>query len=161
MNEFSLKIKSLNGNFTTQRKAKFEQAVKLVTQFFKSEEFRVWFIEQATAKKFKQLTQRQTTLTPAELYMMTQVHIELDYWIKKKPWWKRFTSVMGWTVDDDITTYADVYDGMSLAGLTAHLAHEISHLMGYSHSVEWVPARDYSVSYLIGNWFEAKVRSVK
>lgn len=160
MKEFSLTVLSLNGNFNQARKQKFDQAIKITTQLLKSDEFRVWFIDQASKKLFKQLPISQQTLTPVELYELSQRHVEFHYWIQRKPWYKRFTKVMGWTVDDDITTYQDIYDGMSLAGLISHLAHEILHLLNYSHSFEWVPARDKSIPYAAGNWIEAKAKAL-
>lgn len=160
MKEFSLTVLSLNGNFTPARKQKFDQTIKIVTQLLKSDEFREWFIDQATKKLFKQLPISQQTLTPVELYELSQRHVEFHYWIQKKPWWKRFTKTMGWTIDDDITTYQDIYDGMSLAGLIGHIGHESAHLLGFSHSFEWVPIRDSSAPYKIGNWLEAKAKSI-
>jgi hypothetical protein len=157
---FKITVKTLGGSTTESRRQKFYQAVGLCEKVLKSQGFADWFTLQAEKKKFSQLTQHQQSLGEYKLFLQTQKEVKFDYYIQYKPWYKRFTSVIGWTVGDDIVTYADQFDGMSMAGLASHLAHESMHLLGFTHSVRWTKERDDSAPYAIGNYVEEEVRKM-
>lgn len=157
---FKINIKTLGGSVTASRKAKFQTAILQCEKIIQSSEFRDWFIKQVEQKKFTQMTEGQRKMIPFDLYQFTQKPVSFDYYIQRKPWWKRFSSVIGYAQGDDIVTYSDHFDGMSMAGLISHIAHEILHLQGFKHSVEWNKERDYSVPYSAGNYIEHLARKM-
>lgn len=157
---FKITVKTLGGSVTAQRKAKFETARLLAENIVNSEEFKAWFVKQLEDKKFTQLSDEQRKAIPFDLLQKLLREAKLDYYIQRKPWWKRFTSVIGWSIGDDIVTYADHFDGMSIPGLAAHLVHEVSHFLGFSHSFDYMPARDFSIPYSIGTKAEQMAREM-
>jgi len=143
----------LDGYVTADRANKLGMALEIAEHQLNSPEFKEWFL----AQKFTQLGE-MTGKTQAEMYDRLMQPVMFNYHLKKKSFWKRFTSVIGWHSDDrntkgdDIYTYIDRYDFMSVSDLASHLAHELSHSLGFDHAFNWSAERDFSAPYQIGNY---------
>lgn len=153
---FKINVTKFGGNLNLERKAKFAEAVQIAEKWINSAEFSRWFLEKAEKKQFKQLTLEQQKLIPHDLLQLALKPATFEYYVQKKPWYKRFTSVMGWSTGNAIYTYTDIFDGMSIIGLAAHLAHESMHDLGFTHSVGYSHERDFSVPYMVGSWIESQ-----
>lgn len=78
--------------------------------------------------------------------------------IVPRPWYKRFSSVVGFTIDDVIATYKPRYDAMTIPERAGHLAHELMHVIGFSHSFKDSPERARSLPYQVGDYVEVAVK---
>lgn len=164
-NKFAFQFMNLYGIDKNKRAEKLSIAAHQATEAINSDEFELWFLSTV----FTQLTDEQKKLTNSELLNIMRTPVVCDYSVVPKPWYKRFTSVIGWTVFTkrflfsigwkqvpQVTTYADHFDSMSISGLAGHLAHEIAfHGNGASHDYKWSKARDLSLPYACGNWIES------
>lgn len=159
--EFKLDPLVVQGLNTQARKDKFLRAIVLLEQAVNSQESIDWFMSQ----KFRQLGS-YSHLSNAEMMKKILVPVQFNYSVIHRSWWKRWSSVIGYTLDNlktkgpDIFTYGDSYDGMSVAGLASHLGHELLHSLGFTHSYDWNKDRDYSVPYFYGNYIEQLVREL-
>lgn len=151
---FKIQVGKIGGNVTPNRMAKFNMALDKAHALMNSDAFRVWFYGKCNNQEFTQLYASQKEQTVESLFLDMMDVAVFDYYIQNKPWYKRFSKVIGWSTGTSIFTYSDKFDGMSLAGLTGHLVHEATHDLGFSHSVEWSHARDKSIPYQVGNWIE-------
>lgn len=144
-------LKGLEQEF---RAVKFLKAVKAVEAVVNSEEFKEWFI----AHPFTQLGENKFKTREALLDQLLQT-VEFVYAVKPRPWYKRYSSVIGYTIGNEITTYRNAYDNMSLPEFCGHLAHELTHCptINFSHSVNYTKERDNSLPYAIGNYVERAV----
>lgn len=163
MPEFKIDPLIVQGLTTNARRDKFFMAVVDIDRIMNDPETKAWFIQQ----KFKQLGDL-SHLNNEELWLRTQRTVQFNYSVIHRSWWKRWSSVIGYTLDNfktkgpDIFTYGDSYDSMSIAGLTGHIAHELLHQpLGFSHSYEWNKDRDNSVPYLYGNYIENESRKIR
>lgn len=150
---YPLVLKGLEQEF---RAVKFLKALKLSEEIINSEEFKQWFLSQ----KFTQLGDLKFKENDALLEQLL-VTVEFTYSVRSKPWYKRYSSVIGYTVGNEITTYKDVYDRMSVAELCSHLTHEITHCdpINFSHSVNYSKERDLRLPYQIGDYVEKAARA--
>lgn len=160
----------LSGLDKNKRSEKFSMAVNYSEKCLNGDEFKAWFL----AQKFKQLGEFELK-TNEELLAILLRPVYCDYYVVARPWYKRFSSVIGWTnmfkrvigalgkqTVAQVSTYSDQFDAMSVSGLAGHLAHEIgAHGNGFSHSFNWVKDRDSSLPYLVGNFVEAWVSKNK
>lgn len=151
-----LKPLKLSG-FTTDRKQKLVAAIQDIEAIINGAEFIDWFMVQ----KFTQLEGELAKMSQADLLAKLLREIEFNYMLQSRSWWKRFSKVIGWFLDDrntkglDIYTYYDSFDGMSISGLAGHITHEVvCHGSGFSHSYEWNNYRDFSLPYAVGNKIE-------
>lgn len=144
------------------RKAKFLAAIKAIETVVNDPETKEWFLKQ----DFKQKGEL-SHLSNEELFQKCMRVVQFNYSVINRSWWKRWSSVIGYTLDNfktkgpDIFTYKDSYDGFSVSGLSGHLLHEISHLLGFSHTYEWTKDRDYSIPYAFGNYVESRVYELR
>mgnify|MGYP003423166035 CR=1 FL=1 len=164
-NIFAFQFMNLYGIDKNKRAEKLSIAAHQATTAINSDEFELWFLSTV----FTQLTDEQKKLTNSELLNIMRTPVVCDYSVVPKPWYKRWTSVIGWTVFTkrflfsigwrsipQVTTYSDHFDSMSIAGLSGHLSHELAfHGNGASHSYEWSKQRDLSLPYQCGNWIES------
>lgn len=90
---------------------------------------------------------------PAILEIMLK-DIRVQYQVVPRPWFKRWSSVIGYTQNGVITTYIPSFDAMSVPELAGHLWHEILHLKGFGHTFDPVPGREGSIPYACGYWVE-------
>lgn len=165
MNKFAFQFMNLYGIDKNKRAEKLSMAAHQATLAINSEEFENWFLSTV----FTQLGEDHKNKTNTELLEIIRQPVFLNYYVVPRPWYKRYSSVIGWTIIKDyflspvgqngvgmISTYSDQFDNMSTAGLASHLAHEASHCPPYkfSHSYEWSKSRDLSVPYQIGFFIE-------
>ena len=68
--------------------------------------------------------------------------------------------MIGWTIGDEINTYRDSYDRMSLPELAGHVSHELCHVLDFSHEVKYSKDRDFSIPYQVGFWCENKAKEL-
>lgn len=149
------KVNVLNfyGPWNEERSSKFLRAAMIIELAMDSREFADKFL----SKKFTQLPKEFAGKSNEELYSIVMSTSPFNYHLKRKSFFKRFTSAIGWTQDDhstqglDIHTYVDRYDDMSVKDLAGHIAHEMTHLKGMSHSFKWTSERDNSVPYVVGD----------
>lgn len=156
---FKFEFQNLYG-VTKGRAEKFSIALNLAEKCVNSDEFKNRFISTA----FTQLGEHKDK-TNQELLNILRQAIFLNYAIVPRPWYKRYSSVVGWTMIKEkfmsplgysgmgsITTYEDEFDRMSIAELASHLAHEGSHCppARFEHYFNWSKARDLSLPYAIG-----------
>lgn len=80
--------------------------------------------------------------------------------IVPRPWYKRLSSVVGYTIKDSIFTYEPRYKSMSIPEKAGHLAHELMHIIGFSHSVQDCPERARSLPYQVGDYVEIAVKLI-
>lgn len=146
-----------------KRAEKFSIAVNLCEKIINSDEFENWFL----SNSFTQLGEF-SKFTNQELLEKLRVEINFEYYVTPRPWYKRYSSVVGWTEFYNkfifslgwkripiVTTYSDQFDGMSVSGLCGHLAHEVvAHGIGLTHEFKWSKQRDMSAPYKIGNYVE-------
>lgn len=78
--------------------------------------------------------------------------------IVPRPWYKRMSSVVGYTVGDAICTYEPRYKAMSVPERAGHLAHELMHVLGFTHSFKDSPERAGSFPYQVGDYVEVAVK---
>lgn len=162
---FAFNFMNLYGIDKGKRAEKLSIATHLATEAINSEEFENWFLK----KEFTQLSEEHVNLSNAQLLEILRTPVVCDYSVVSKPWYKRWTSVIGWTVFTkrflftigwkqvpQVTTYSDQFDSMSISGLSGHLIHELAaHGNGFSHSYKWSMQRDMSLPYEVGNWVES------
>ncbi len=164
-NKFAFQFMNLYGIDRNKRAEKLSIAAHQATNAINSEEFELWFLSTV----FTQLTDEQKKLTNSELLNIIRQPVFLNYYVVPRPWYKRYSSVIGWTIIKDyflspvgqqgvgmVTTYSNQFDGMSVAGLASHITHEAMHCPPYkfSHEYNWSKARDLSLPYQIGFFVE-------
>jgi hypothetical protein len=146
---FHLYPVTLNGLEKEFRAVKFLRSVKLIEQIVNGPEFKEWFLKQ----KFTQLSDLKFKDNEALLDQLL-VTVKFTYSVRQRPWYKRYSSVIGYTIGSDIVTYKDTYDRMSVADFCSHLTHELTHCdpINFSHSVKYSKERELSLPYAIGDY---------
>lgn len=163
---FKLEFQSLKGLDKNKRAEKFSIAVNLAERCVNSSEFENIFL----SSEFTQKGER-SKLTNQELLYLCRQTVFLNYYVVPRPFWKRWSSVIGWTVIKEtffgptgltgigsISTYEDKFDQMSVAELASHITHEAVHCppARFEHYFNWSKERDMSLPYRIGaivfNW---------
>lgn len=146
-------LKKIDGYVTDERVSKISKALELAEDTVNSKEFKDWFY----AQTFTQLGEMAKFDKTQRLDMLLRP-VSFNYHLMKKSFWKRFTSVIGWHTDDpctpgdDIYTYIDAFDRMTVTDLAGHLAHELTHSLGFEHSFNNTPDRKFSVPYMVGDY---------
>jgi hypothetical protein len=87
--------------------------------------------------------------------------IDLHLRMKPIPFYKPFTSVIGYTYPgiNYIVTYRGKFEACELHDLAAHYAHEWIHKLGFGH--EDKKTWDFSVPYLVGDIVEKLGKQMK
>ena len=163
---FKFEFMNLDGISLYKRSVKFSIAMNKAEKCLNSPEFSEFFLN----KDFTQLGEFSGR-DKKDLLNLLLRPVYCDYYVIPRPWYKRFSSVIGWTAFTkkflfsigwksiaQVSTYVDQFDAMSVAGLAGHLVHEIAcHGNGFSHSYKWVKERDDSIPYSVGNYVESWV----
>ena len=153
-----INILSLHG-IKEKRAEKLYNAIRHAEEIINnSSHFQGWFLKQ----KFTQLGAMKGK-TNEEMLELIRREVRVHYSVVYRSWWKRmFSSVVGYTKKitktpgEDVFTYADSFDAMSLFGLVDHITHEVvCHCNGFTHEYNWSKERDFSVPYLVGKTVEA------
>lgn len=129
------------------------EAVQIAETILNSVDFKGWFLN----AKFTELANFAGS-TNAHLYMKFFVNNEHRFsWVLiKRPWYKRFSSAIGVAgFDGEVHTYLQVYEKMSVAERAGHIAHEIMHIIGFTHSFKKSESRDKSLPYRVGDYVTA------
>lgn len=151
------------------RNKRFLTAIKRVEDLINNQDFATWFLD----TPFTEIEDVSSLTKPQQLLKLRSL-TPFDYAVVPRPWYKRFSSVVGWTdfikeligpIGNKsipyVSTYTDTFDGMTDAELAGHLAHEIvCHGNGFTHSVNPSPSRDNSVPYKVGNYVIAKIQKL-
>ena len=123
--------------------------------------------------KFTQLGDYEG-LSNEDMLLRLRRETPFEYAIVPRPWYKRYSSVVGWTdfiksyvvplakkqSIPYVSTYSDSFNSMSDAELTAHLVHEVAcHGNGFSHSFKYNDERNQSVPYAVGSFVESFMKA--
>jgi hypothetical protein len=131
------------------------EVIALTEQVLNSVDFKgfIW------RTKFTELGDLQNC-TGQELYNKFFLNDEYRFsWkIVPRPWYKRMSSVVGYTIGSDIATYEPRYKAMTVPERAGHLAHELMHVIGFSHSFKDSPERAKSFPYQVGDYVETAVK---
>lgn len=133
------------------------ESYQLMMRAFQDVRFYNWFLK----ADFTELGDRN--IPNAKLwdkYFADTSEYPFKWYIVKRPWYKRFSSVIGQTTGSTVTTYTQIFDNMTPADRAGHLAHELMHVAGFSHSFNSSITRDNSLPYQVGNFIEGLVKSL-
>lgn len=122
------------------------QAAQLAESVMNSADFRGWFLK----AKFSELGKFSNSLN-SHLYMKFFVNNEYRFSLSlvKKPWIKFFDSSPGPESEaGEIQVYENVFAKMTPAERAGLIAHEITHIMGFTHSKK-SPDRDKSLPHQV------------
>lgn len=133
------------------------KAVSAAESVINSVDFKGWFLR----AKFSEMGKLENC-SANDLYMKFFVDDEYRFtWVLiDRPWYKRFSSTIGMTDIENktISTYKQVFDKMDISERAAHFAHEMMHVIGFTHSFKKSDSRDKSLPYQVGNYVEAAVK---
>ena len=125
------------------------KAVSLAEAILNSVDFKGWFLR----TKFTELANFEDS-SNHHLYMKFFVNNEhrFSWVIETRPWYKRFSSAIGMSSGDKVMTYAQQFEKMSVPERAGHIAHELMHVIGFTHSFKPSPSRDKSLPYQVGEY---------
>lgn len=131
------------------------QAIRMAEMVLNSPEFKTWFI----GASFTELDSRanQTGLELFDKYFKNN-EPRFGWYVVNRPWYKRFTTAIGWTDGHIVSTYTQCYNIMTLPERAGHIAHELMHVLGFSHSFKASPVRARSLPYQVGDYVELAVK---
>lgn len=80
---------------------------------------------------------------------------------KRRPWFSLHPAIgFGRPLQKEIYTYTWWFDGIKDYEYAGHIAHEWSHKVGFDHSFNPTPTRDFSVPYAFGNIIEDLAKKI-
>lgn len=129
------------------------EAVQIAETVLNSVDFKGWFLR----TKFTELADFEDS-SNNHLYMKFFVNNEhrFSWKIVSRPWYKRFSPAIGMAgPDKEVHTYAPCFQEMSVAERAGHIAHEVMHIIGFTHSFKKSPSRDKSLPYQVGEYVRA------
>lgn len=129
---------------------RFSDVLAGIEKCVNTPEFMQWFMMES----FTELQLEHRRLTKQQLLETVRKEVAIEYYVVKKKWYQRFSSVIGFTDDNVISTYSDFYFSMSDAELAGHIFHETLHAAGHSHSFNPSASREASLPYKCGYWVE-------
>jgi hypothetical protein len=116
------------------------------------------FLHWFEAQEFTQLPDVYRRLTIHELALTLEQKSFFTYRVITRPWYKRYSAVIGYTQNGVIHTYSNSFDAMSDAELSGHIVHEWTHFIGHSHSMKVDSVALRSAPYMIGEYVENALR---
>lgn len=128
--------------------SRFSNVISTVERAVNSPEFTAWFLD----AKFTEIPAEYQGFSSVRLLKSILKEVGIEYYVIKKKWYQRFSSVIGFTESNVISTYSDFYFSMSDAELGGHIFHETLHVAGHSHSFNPSNSRNQSLPYQCGNW---------
>ena len=132
------------------------QAFILGSSVVESNAFSEWFYDFT----FTQLPDDFKNSDHTALYSSLFKEVTFAYQVVKRPFFKRWSSAIGYTVGSTITTYKNNFDAMEFNEIAAHIIHELTHVLGHSHEFNYSKARDSSVPYAVGNYVEQALKNL-
>ncbi|PTL78922.1 hypothetical protein [Vitiosangium sp. GDMCC 1.1324] len=153
-------------NIDSTRGAKLRRALDLLEQIVNSDVFRSQVLEHKAYTWNQGLTNEQIynrliwgAANPTADVKLKDRIVQFDYELVPRPWYKQLSKTIGWRIPgtNDIYTYANSFDHMSVAELASHLGHEVvGHLAGeFDHPELASRERAESVPYVIDGFIEA------
>jgi hypothetical protein len=119
-------------------------------------EFEAWFVR----ARFSEMEPKTDNLVTLERKFRNQQH-RFNWKIEKRPWYKVFSKTFGMTSGDTIMTYEQCFNKMSAAEKAAHFAHEMMHVIGFTHSEKPSKSRSKSLPYQVGEYVFAVTQHYK
>lgn len=110
------------------------------------------FLNWFEAQKFTQIAPAFRNLSMHDIALTLETKSVLNYQVIKRPWHKRWSSVIGYTQNGIVYTYENSFNAMSDADLSGHLIHEWLHLIGHTHSVRVNSEALKSIPYMVGEY---------
>lgn len=128
--------------------------VRFAVNVMNSPSFEEWFLK----ARFTELGPYEG-LTNVEIYntYFRSGKFRFNWYLVKRPWYKRYSSVIGWGEKQTLYTYKNRYYEMSQAERAGHFAHELMHIIGFEHSFSPSTTRDTSLPYQVGDYVTTKV----
>jgi hypothetical protein len=130
------------------------EAYQLALTIFSTEAFKQWFLK----TNFTELEGRAQYSNEQlyNRYLSSSVY-RFSWKLVKRPWYKRFSSVVGWSEGGVLYTYTQRFNEMQASERAAHFAHEFMHIIGFSHSFNPSISRDNSLPYKVGDYVQAAI----
>lgn len=132
------------------------QAFTLGSSIVETNAFNEWFY----GFNFTQLPENFKSLSKRALYDSLFKEVTFNYQVIKRPFFKRWSSAIGYTVGSTITTYKNNFDAMKANEIAAHIIHELTHVLGHGHAFNYSKERDSSVPYAVGNYVEQALKNL-
>lgn len=132
------------------------QAFILGSSILESNAFSEWFFD----FNFTQISDEWKTVSTFGLYDSLFKEVTFTYQVVKRPFFKRWSSAIGYTVGNTITTYKNNFDAMAFNEIAAHIIHELTHVLGHGHAFNYSKERDSSVPYAVGNYVEKALKNL-
>jgi hypothetical protein len=129
-------------------------ALAMTEMVLNSAEFQAWFIR-TPLSELGEMADRNN-LVILEKYFRDKQY-RFNWKLVKRPFYKVFSKALGMTSGDTITTYQQCFDKMTPEDRAAHFAHEVMHVIGFTHSEKDSVSRAKSVPYKVGDYVRAVV----
>ncbi len=130
------------------------EAYQLAMSAYNSPEFKEWWDK----TEFTEIPKGRTKA--GILLELEKVQAQVMWVLVNRPWYKRWSSVIGWAEGEYIYTYTQQFNRMSPIERSSHFAHELLHCFPYliTHSFNPSKERDNSVPYQVGAFVEKFLR---
>lgn len=127
--------------------------IRLVENIIASPDFRAWFCR----AKFSELAafSKSTNEQLFDKFFKDSEH-RFTWKIVERPWHKALSSQVG-TLDvasGVICTYRQKFEKMSQSELCGYFAHEMAHIMGFTHSIDKTDSRGKSLPYQLEKYIK-------
>lgn len=153
---FTFDVNILFVNTTSTQRAKFDKAIEMIKELVASDEFKSMVLNHTyngkktyvdnggytNAQIYQKILDGAETLKPTKNNTM-DMEVELYY---------ANNTTVGYTYANSKRVWVNrkYFDTNSVSSVAANLVHEWLHKLGFTHSVSYNAARDYSVPYAIG-----------
>lgn len=153
----------MNIKIVNQISQKQLEAFQLAMLVLKTPEFKDWFLNTTFTELRLSKLENLTNAQIFEHLYASQDEVQVKWVSMWRPWYKRWSSVIGWAEWDCVFTYTQQINRMGIADLAAHFFHELHHLKPWfiEHSFNPSTERDRSIPYQVGNYVEKAVREMR